>query len=191
LNLAIRDCRQAGFRKIVLRGDTDFSQTAYLDGWNDDGVDFVFGYDATPNLKAIAETLEENRWKPLQRDSTPSDKPRAKRDNFKRQIIIDNKYKNLEQVGETYAEFDYEPTKCKRGYRIVVVRKEIECSRGQLRLFEDDRVRYFFYITNASKSDLPARAVIRQANERPRSGKHDRPTEGQSLPDGTAGRLGK
>ena len=27
-------CLQAGFRRIVLRGDTDFSQTQYLDGWH-------------------------------------------------------------------------------------------------------------------------------------------------------------
>ena len=31
---AVRLCLQADFRKVMLRGDTDFSQTPYLDGWN-------------------------------------------------------------------------------------------------------------------------------------------------------------
>lgn len=166
LDLAIGQCRQAGFRKIVLRGDTDFSQTEYLDGWDDDGVEFVFGYDATPNLKEKADSLDKNQWKTLQRDSSESDNPRARREKFKEQIVVENGYKNLVLVGESYAEFDYQPTKCSRSYRMVVVRKEIECSRGQLRLFDEDQVRYFFYITNATKKELPAREVIRGANRR-------------------------
>lgn len=165
-DLAISQCRQAGFRKIVLRGDTDFSQTEYLDGWDDAGVEFVFGYDATPNLKAKADSLDKNQWKTLHRDSPESNNPRARRENFKEQIVVASGYKNLVLVKESYAEFDYQPTACSRSYRMVVVRKEIECSRGQLRLFDDDQVRYFFYITNATKKELPARDVIRGANKR-------------------------
>ena len=33
LDRAILLCLRAGFRKILLRGDTDFSQTEHLDGW--------------------------------------------------------------------------------------------------------------------------------------------------------------
>ncbi len=37
-------CLGAGFQKILLRGDTDFSQTAHLDRWNADRRDrFLFG----------------------------------------------------------------------------------------------------------------------------------------------------
>ncbi len=32
---AIALCRRAGFRKIRLRGDTDFTQTEHLDRWDD------------------------------------------------------------------------------------------------------------------------------------------------------------
>jgi len=39
-------CRRAGFRKVRLRGDTDFSQTTDLNRWHKDGVEFVFGYEA-------------------------------------------------------------------------------------------------------------------------------------------------
>jgi len=49
---------------------------------------------------------------------------------------------------------------------MVVVRKEVHCHSGQQRLLEDDQVRYFFYIPNASKNELLAREVIRGANRR-------------------------
>ena len=57
LDQAIALCREAGFQKIVLRGDTDFSQTEHLDWW-DEGRDvrFIFGYDATSNLVRIASS---------------------------------------------------------------------------------------------------------------------------------------
>ena len=42
---AIAVCRSGGFRGVLLRGDTDFSQTRRLDGWNDDEVEFLFGLD--------------------------------------------------------------------------------------------------------------------------------------------------
>lgn len=43
---SVQLCRRAGFRQVRLRGDTDFSQTMHLDCWHEDGVEFVFGYDA-------------------------------------------------------------------------------------------------------------------------------------------------
>ncbi len=55
-------CQAAGFKKIRFRGDTDFSQTKYLDGWDDEGITFVFGINAMPNLVEIAENLSETTW---------------------------------------------------------------------------------------------------------------------------------
>ncbi len=52
---ALAVCLRGGFRRVLLRGDTDFSQTQHLDRWDADGrVRFVFGYDAAPNLVARA-----------------------------------------------------------------------------------------------------------------------------------------
>src|SRR5437870_5213170 len=48
---AIARCREAGFRKILLRGDTDFSSTRHLDRWDQAGVRFLFGIAAMPNRK--------------------------------------------------------------------------------------------------------------------------------------------
>jgi len=53
-------CRKVGFRKIRLRGDTDFSQTKHLDRWHGDDVDFVFGMDAMPTLVEIADNLPDS-----------------------------------------------------------------------------------------------------------------------------------
>jgi len=57
-------CFRGGFRKVLLRGDTDFSQTEHLDRWDaDPRVRFLFGYNATANLEEIAERLPEKAWK--------------------------------------------------------------------------------------------------------------------------------
>src|SRR5262249_57104333 len=52
----LKICFRGGFRQVLLRGDTDFSQTEHLDRWDADArVRFIFGYDATPNLVGIAD----------------------------------------------------------------------------------------------------------------------------------------
>jgi hypothetical protein len=164
-DLAIDECRRAGFQKITLRGDTDFSLTENFDRWDDDGVEFVFGLDAMPNLVEKAETLKESAWTGLRRETKrPQGPPRAKRSNHKEAFVREKGYKNLKLRGESYAEFDYRPTKCERTYRVVVLRKQIDVEQGQQRLF--DEVRYFFYVTNAPRSATPARRVIAAANRR-------------------------
>lgn len=62
LDQAIALARQAGFKSVLLRGDTDFSQTQHLDRWHRQGVQLVFGYDACPNLVEKAESLPEKAW---------------------------------------------------------------------------------------------------------------------------------
>ena len=43
---------------------------------------------------------------------------------------------------ESVAPFDYRPNKCKKTYRMVVVRKNISVQKGEAVLF--DEIRYFF-----------------------------------------------
>src|SRR2546427_8487025 len=64
---ALALCRRAGFRKITFRGDTDFSQTEHLDGWDAQGVRFVFGIDARANLIEAADALPKRAWERLER----------------------------------------------------------------------------------------------------------------------------
>lgn len=160
-------CRRAGFRRVLLRGDTDFSQTTQLDRWDNDGVAFVFGMDAMKNLVDLAESLPDSAWQELKRKSkTPgqTQQTRAKRPNFKEQFVIEKEYKNKRLEKEFIAEFDYQPTVCHRSYRMVVLRKEVSVSKGQLKLFDESP--YFFYITNLPKKTSPARTIVKQSNDR-------------------------
>src|SRR5437867_818045 len=63
---AIALCQKAGFRKVLLRGDTDFSSTQHLDRWDAAGARFAFGIDAMPNLVEIATGLAGSTWKRMQ-----------------------------------------------------------------------------------------------------------------------------
>ena len=54
---AIELCRRAEFRRDLLRGDTDFTQTHPLHGWDAQGVRFLFGIEAMPNLVDIGPNL--------------------------------------------------------------------------------------------------------------------------------------
>jgi hypothetical protein len=156
---AIALCRRGGFRRILLRGDTDFSQTEHLDRWDADGVTFHFGYDATRNLIEIAENLPKSCWKKLKRPPRWEARTgkRKRPDKVKERIVREREYDVLNLQSEEVAEFAYRPTKCKKSYRMIVIRKNISVEKGERRLF--DEVRYFFYITNDRQS-TPAEVVF-------------------------------
>jgi len=148
-------CRQGGFRKVLLRGDTDFSQTEHLDRWDADGLQFLFGYDALPNLRAIAEELPATAWQPLPRlpNYTVKTQPRARPDNVKEAIVVERQFENRRLCSEEVAEFAYQPTACSQAYRMIVVRKNLSVAKGEHVLF--DEVRYFFYLTNITVLEPP------------------------------------
>jgi hypothetical protein len=161
---AIMVCIKGGFRKVRIRGDCKFSQTEYLDCWDELGVKFNFGYPASENLKALADDLPESAWTPLERKTRqPIGPPRAKRRNVKREIIRLRGYTHLELISEDVAEFSYRPTACDRDYRMVVVRKNISKEKGEARLI--DEIRYFFYISN-DPPPVPKQSVVFNCNKR-------------------------
>jgi len=60
-------CFRGGFRSVLLRGDGKFSQSEHWDRWDDDPrIRFLFGFEAMPNLKGIADALPARAWRPLQ-----------------------------------------------------------------------------------------------------------------------------
>src|SRR5207244_8923474 len=121
---AIALCREAGFRKVLLRGDTDFSSTRHLDRWDQAGVRFLFGIDAMANLKEMAGELSERSWKRLRRPAkyVVRSAPRSRRENVKEQVVVERGFRNLRLNSEDVAEFAYQPGACRRPYRVVVVR---------------------------------------------------------------------
>jgi hypothetical protein len=165
LDKMIGFCRKAGFRRITLRGDTDFTQTKHLDRWDSAGdVRFVFGIDAMANLKAIADDLPAEAYGFLERPlrHPPKTGSRQKPERVKAEIVRERGYKTIHLLEEMIAEFDYRPVACKRAYRVVVLRKRLGTDRGQMRLFEE--YRYFFYITN--DRDRTAEEIVFSANDR-------------------------
>jgi hypothetical protein len=157
-------CKRAGFKKILLRGDTDFTQTKELDRWDEGGVRFLFGFDAKENLVTKAETLGQRAWKRLKRPAKYEVKtePRPRPTNMKERVVRDRGFENIRLASEEVAEFDYRPRYCKKTYRMVVVRKNLSVARGEAVLFDD--VRYFFYITN--DRETPADEIVLLANAR-------------------------
>ena len=91
LNKAIALCIRAGFRKILLRGDTRIAENADLDPWDDrvlprggttiaetadldswddaENLRFIFGYAAYDALKARADELPDEAYHFLERPS--------------------------------------------------------------------------------------------------------------------------
>jgi hypothetical protein len=161
---AIAHCRGVGFRRVLLRGDTDFSQTEHLDRWDAAGVRFVFGIDAMPKLYELAENLPQNAWKVLQRrvKHAVRTEPRQRPDNVKQQIVEEREFEDIRLLKEYVAEFNYRPTKCRKTYRVIVVWKDLEVYQGQQKLFDDSRC--FFYITNAW--GMATEEVVFEANDR-------------------------
>jgi hypothetical protein len=157
-------CREAGFRRITFRGDTDFSQTEHLDRWEAAGVRFIFGYDARANLIGLADVLPARAWAPLERPpaDTVQTAPRQRPANVKEAVTVARGFKNLRLDAEAVAEFPYQPVACAQAYRMVVVRKNISVERGDQRLF--DEIRYFFYLTN--DRETPAADVVFLAHDR-------------------------
>lgn len=165
LDDAIRLCRNAGYKNVLLRGDTDFSQTQHIDRWNDAGVKFVFGFDARKPMIRRAAGLGADQYRELVRraDAAFDDKKRrAKQPRVKERIVRQREYRNLRVEREDLAEFEYQPLAARRTYRMVVLRKTLVEERGQLCLGHSHR--YLFYLTNLH--DVVPAQVVREANDR-------------------------
>jgi hypothetical protein len=120
--------------------------------------------DAHQKVVALAESLPTEAWQALERmpKYEIATEPRTKPERVKDAIVRLKGYQNKVLVGESIAEFEYQPNKCARNYRLVVLRKNISVQKGEAALLEE--VKYFFYITN--RADLSAAEVVGLANGR-------------------------
>jgi hypothetical protein len=161
---AIALCREAGFKEVRLRGDTDYALTAEFDRFDDDGVRFVFGYDARKNLIETAEDADDAMYHELVKraEQAIATKARTRPRKFKDDIVRQRGYKVLRQKAENVVEFSYRPGNCKKDYRVVALRKNLSVERGENVLFEE--YRFFFYITN--ERTMTADEVVDQARQR-------------------------
>ena len=86
LDPAVEVVRDAGFKRVRLRGDCHFSLTEDFDYWTKNKVEFVFGVAGHPKLVELADGLEEGEWRRLKRKSRTASpcrrgqrKPRVKK----------------------------------------------------------------------------------------------------------------
>ena len=157
-------CLGRGFDSVLFRGDTDFTSSAYLDGWDQKGYRFVFGMMAHAKAKNLANSLDEGVFKLLER---PNREPagRRSRPRNQRQMVISTKgYLNLELEEEHVAEIEYQPTKCRQKYRLVILRKTIKVTQGQHLL--EPQIRYLFYLSNLPTRTHSAAAIVAESNQR-------------------------
>jgi DDE family transposase len=142
---------------VTIRGDTDFTHTAYLDRWDAEGKKFILGIDAHAKLIQLADELPASAWQRLERlpQYEILTEPRQKAFRHKEQIVREKKFENQVLVGEEIAEIEYQPVKCQKKYRVIIVRKNISVQKGERALL--DEIKFFFYITN--RTDQAARIV--------------------------------
>ncbi len=165
LDKAIALCRRAGHKSILMRGDTAFSMTRYIDKWHEEGVRFVFGLMASRGMTNRADSLEQSRYAEFVRDADKAfaqKEARKKQPRVKEAVVEEREYKNLKLEREDIAEFRHKPGRAVHTYRVVVLRKTITEHRGQLYLGNADR--YFFYLTNDFTSS--AKEIVRHSNQR-------------------------
>jgi hypothetical protein len=165
IDRAIALCQRAGFRRIALRGDTDFSQTAHLDRWSAiEGVRFLFGMGINSALMALAEGRPADAYSFLERPPRYEigTAPRQRPEHVKAEVVRQRGFETIHTLEEMVTEFDYSPTACRGTYRVVVLRKRLGIDKGSVRVREE--YRYFFFITNDRAA--AADALVLEANGR-------------------------
>src|SRR5690606_28568919 len=110
------------------------------------------------------QAVDDDEYRELVRkaDSIFEAKRRAKQPRVKDEIVFERGYYNITLETEDITEFEHKPSKARRAYRFVVLRKTLVEERGQICM--GTKFRYFFYVTN--DRDLACEDVIHEANAR-------------------------
>ncbi len=162
-----RLCRRGGFKRILLRGDTDFTQTGKLDRWDDDGVEFIFGIDAMPNLVAMAERpaeigLEAAGAAAEVRGRRPQERQRP--ENVKEQIVRQREFENIRLQMRGRGGVRLPADACQQELPDGGGAEEPVGGEGRAGR-SSTTCRYFFYITNDRPEARP-RQIVFPANDR-------------------------
>ncbi|HSQ56998.1 MAG TPA: IS1380 family transposase, partial [Gemmata sp.] len=112
----------------------------------------------------MAEDLPASDWVELRRPPRYTAKgPLRKRpEEIKDRIVRQREFETLTRIREDVAEGAYRPTACHRTYRLIIVRQTIVVEKGQLRLL--DEIRHRFFLTNDRKGTR--RELVFKANDR-------------------------
>ncbi len=126
---------------------------------NGAGRKFILGMDAHPEVVRLAEALGKQAWRSFERLSKYEilTEPRTKAIRYKEQVVVEREFGNKKLLGEDLAEIEYQPLKCGRPYRLIILRKNISVQKGEQVLF--DEVRNFFYITFAHSTGITSKQI--------------------------------
>ncbi len=146
------------FKRILVRGDSDFDRQDIRDVCRKHGAYFAFvARDHKTARTKQAMLIEQERWRPYlsrierreqARQQKPGYRPRTKKPNRRRRRARQRGYKELRQAGQWMAEQFWEPEGEDATYRLVFRRQLVEHREGQIHLF--DEYRFWSVVT-----DLP------------------------------------
>ncbi len=110
------------FEKVMVSGDTDFSLTDNFDRW-DERCTFLFGMNSRKNLVKIACDLAEPDWQLLEKKPIKiNSQERKKPENVKDKVVKARNFIKIQTELELFTEFEYKPGKCRKSYRMIVIR---------------------------------------------------------------------
>ena len=176
---ALRVCLDGGFRKVLLRGDTDFSQTKHLDRWAADRACVSFSVWMRTSAKHIladdlpAPGMASARTTACHEVRTaPMARPEPRQGTDQRGA---RQFENIRLESEEVAETFYRPT----ALRLRIPSGDQKCKnlaieKGTQRLFDD--YRYFHYPSNEWEKSPVAIVFGRQRTLQPRE--PERPAQG-------------
>lgn len=168
--LSQEDCKQwidkaidlllENFEKVIIRGDSAYYLTKYLDEWSK-RVDFIFSVDQYEKYIEKAESIENKGWNELERAEKNIERDH-RHENVKERVIAERKYTQIKQRTEYVSEYRNQPSKSQKEYRMVVVRQLKEKLVGGL--LEGEFYQYFQYIT--SIEDEEAKKILKLIRKR-------------------------
>ena len=152
---------------MLVRGDTDFTQTKHLDRWDaDPRVQFIFGVDATANLHVLADDLPAAAWQPLRAAAALRGEDAAAAAAGERQGTDRGRRAQFENIrlrrGRRWRSSSTGRRPAARATGWSWSARTCRWRRASSVLFDD--YRYFFYLTNDRTS--PAAEIVFLANDR-------------------------
>lgn len=136
---------------LVVRGDSAFDQADMRAVCESRGVYSAIVAREFKDRQSIAMSVPESSWKPFrtraartaeQRKRAKNRGRRRRKPNRKRQRALERGYNNKRLLGQWITEVPYQPAGSKKTYRLVLRRRLIEHSEGQLVLFKEYEYRY-------------------------------------------------
>ncbi len=157
---------RASFKKILVRGDSDFDRSDLRKACHKHDARFAFVGREFPNRPGIADSIPESEWQRFEtrasrmaaaRKKTSGYRPRKKRPNRRQERARDRGYKSKRLAKQWIAEVPWRPPGSDRTYRLVLRRQLIDNTKGQAFLFSEYRYRYV--VTDLPSSISTARVI--------------------------------